>query len=291
MIVRFVDPWYLAGMRTALLLVAIAACSSSSSQKPPSIEEAKPTNTPAMTGPLSEAEFKALHEPPSSPPQHLHGQVIDLAGTKAYLSLPEGKGPFPAIVVIHEWWGLNGNIEHWADRLAGTGWAALAVDLYGGKVATTPDEAMAVMKAVDQEKAKATISAAFDFVSKDARIAATKKVVMGWCFGGGWSLQTALAHPELDGAIIYYGQLETDPAKLGVIKGQLLGVFGNKDKGIPPAKVDEFETALKTAGVKATIYRYDAEHAFANPSNPKYDEKSAGDAWSHVVAFLDGLKT
>jgi carboxymethylenebutenolidase len=114
--------------------------------------------------------------------------------------------------------------------------------------------------------------------------------VIGWCFGGGWSLQTVLAHPDLDGAIIYYGQLETDPAKLGAIKGQVLGVFGNKDKGIPPAKVDEFEAALKTAGVKATIYRYDAEHAFANPSNPKYDEKSAGDAWSHVLAFLDSLK-
>jgi carboxymethylenebutenolidase len=277
-------------MRTALLLIAIAACSSSSPKKPPAIEETQPTNTPAMTGPLSEAEFKALHEPPTSPPQNLKGQVIDLNGTKAYLSLPAGQGPFPAIVVIHEWWGLNGNIEHWSDRLAGAGWAALAVDLYGGKVATTPDEAMAAMKAVDQDKAKATINAAFDYLAKDARIAATKKAVIGWCFGGGWSLQTVLAHPDLDGAIIYYGQLETDPAKLGVIKAQLLGVFGNKDKGIPPAKVDEFETALKTAGVKATIYRYDAEHAFANPSNPKYDEKSASDAWSHVLAFLDSLK-
>jgi carboxymethylenebutenolidase len=243
-----------------------------------------------MTGPLTEAEFKALHEAPTAPPQNLKGQVIDLNGTKAYLSLPPGQGPFPAIVVIHEWWGLNGNIEHWADRLAGTGWAALAVDLYSGKVATTPDEAMAAMKAVDQEKAKATITAAFDFLAKDSRIGAKKKVVMGWCFGGGWSLQTALAHPELDGAIIYYGQLETDPAKLGAIKGQVLGVFGNKDKGIPPPKVDEFEAALKTAGVKAQIYRYDAEHAFANPSNPKYDEKSAADAWSHVLAFLDSLK-
>jgi carboxymethylenebutenolidase len=271
-------------------LIAIAACSSGSSTPPSKTTTAETTNTPAMTGPLSEAEFKALHEPPTAPPQNLKGQVIDLNGTKAYLSLPPGEGPFPAIVVIHEWWGLNGNIEHWADRLAGTGWAALAVDLYSGKVATTPDEAMAAMKAVDQEKAKATITAAFDFLSKDSRVAAKKKVVMGWCFGGGWSLQTALAHPDLDGAIIYYGQLETDPAKLGAIKGQVLGVFGNKDKGIPPPKVDEFEAALKTAGVKAQIYRYDAEHAFANPSNPKYDEKSAADAWSHVLAFLDSLK-
>ena len=277
-------------MRSALLIALVVACSSSSSTPPPNKTTTEQTNTPAMTGPLSEAEFKALHEPPTAPPQNLKGQVIDLNGTKAYLSLPAGQGPFPAIVVIHEWWGLNGNVEHWADRLAGAGWAALAVDLYGGKVATTPDDAMAAMKTVDQEKAKATISAAFEFLAKDTRIAAKKKVVIGWCFGGGWSLQTALAHPELDGAIIYYGQPETDPAKLGVIKGRLLGVFGNKDKGIPPAKVDEFDAALKKAGVKATIYRYDAEHAFANPSNPKYDETSAADAWTHVLAFLDDLK-
>jgi carboxymethylenebutenolidase len=274
-------------MRSVFLIALLAACSSGPAKTATTNET---TNTPAMTGPLSEAEFKALHEPPTAPPQNLNGTVIDLEGTKAYLSLPAGKGPFPAIVVIHEWWGLNGNIKHWADRLAGAGWAALAVDLYSGKVATTSDEAMSAMKSVDEAKAKATIGAAFEFLAKDSRIAATKTAVIGWCFGGGWSLQTALAHPELDGAIMYYGQPETDPAKLAAIKAQVLGVFANKDKGIPPAKVDELEAALKKAGVNATIYRYDAEHAFANPSNPKYDEKSAADAWSHVLAFLDELK-
>lgn len=277
-------------MRTAVLL-ALVACSSSSPAPKPVTAPTPTENKPAETGGLSEAEFKALHTPPApGAAPVLHGQTIDLNGTKAYLSLPEGKGPFPAIIVIHEWWGLNENIEHWSDRLAKTGWAALAVDLYSGTVAKTPDEAMAAMKKVDPAKASATISAAIDFVSKDPRIAAPTRAVIGWCFGGGWSLQTALAHPELDGAIIYYGQLETDPAKLGVIKGKLLGVFGNKDKGIPPAKVDEFEAALKKAGVRETIYRYDAEHAFANPSNPKYDENASADAWSHVLAFLDDLK-
>ena len=277
-------------MRIAVLL-ALVACSSKSPAPATTTPAPVTENKPAETGGLSEEEFKALHTPPA-PGQApvLHGETIDLAGTKAYLSLPEGKGPFPAIIVIHEWWGLNENIEHWADRLAKTGWAALAVDLYGGTVAKTPDEAMAAMKTVDPAKASATIDAAIDFVSKDPRIAAPKRAVIGWCFGGGWSLQTALDHPELDGAIIYYGQLETDPAKLAAIKAQLLGVFGNEDKGIPPAKVNEFEAALKKAGVRETIYRYDAEHAFANPSNPKYDEKASADAWSHVVAFLDNLK-
>src|SRR5512146_1834661 len=108
-------------MRTALLLLAIAACSSSETKKPQTEHATTTPNVPASTGPLSEAEFKAMHEPPTSPPKNLKGQVIDLDGTKAYLSLPEGTGPFPAIIVIHEWWGLNGNIEHWSDRIAGTG--------------------------------------------------------------------------------------------------------------------------------------------------------------------------
>jgi len=246
---------------------------------------------PASTGPLTEEQFKALHAPPTENKAPLHGKQIDLNGTKAYLSMPEGKGPFPGIVVIHEWWGLNENIEHWADRLATAGYAALAVDLYGGVVAETPDDAMKAVKAVDKDKALGVIKNAFDFLASDSRIMATKRAVIGWCFGGGYSLQAALTIPQLDGAIIYYGQLETDPQKLATIKAKLLGIFGNRDKGIPPEKVAEFDAALKKANVRHEIFQYDAEHAFANPSNPKYDEKSAADAWTHVLAFLDSLKS
>ncbi len=272
-------------MRTLLLLLLAAACSSSK----PAPTKPEPVR-PSSTGALTEAEFKALHAPPTAGPEKLDGQDIDLKGTKAYLSLPKGEGPFPAIVVIHEWWGLNSNVKHWADRLASAGWAALAVDLYSGVVATDRDTAMAAMKGVDDTKAAATIRTGIDFLAADPRIKASKKAVIGWCFGGGWSLQTALANPDLDGAIIYYGQLETDPAKLGAIKARVLGIFGTKDKGIPPEKVAAFKTALDQAGVKEEIHSYDAEHAFANPSNPIYDEKSAADAWSHVLAFLDALR-
>jgi carboxymethylenebutenolidase len=261
-------------------VLALTACSSHKTT----------SHRPSDTGAVSEEEFKAMHAPPTQNTHPLHGEALEVAGAKAYLSLPPGPGPHPGIVVIHEWWGLNENIEHWADRLASLGWAALAVDLYGGVVATKPEDAMAAMKQVDDAKAQATLSAAIDFLAKDPRIAAPKRAVIGWCFGGGWSLQTALAHPELDGAIIYYGQLETDPGKLGVIKGRVLGIFGDRDKGIPPEEVDKFQAALAQAGVRAEIHRYPAEHAFANPSNPHYDEKSAAGAWSHVVAFLDSLK-
>jgi carboxymethylenebutenolidase len=279
-------------MRIALLTLLIA-CSSSSPKPPPAPAPSPetPTSSPSSTGPLSEAEFKALHELPGKEPGPRKGQRVTLAdGSQAYLSLPAGDGPHPGIVVIHEWWGLNGHVEAWADRLATAGWAALAVDLYGGVVATDRDTAMKAMKSVDNAKGMATIRAALDYLTTDAKIQAPVQAVIGWCFGGAWSLQTAIHQADVDGAIIYYGRLETDPEKLKPIKARLLGVFGTKDEGIPMAEVDKFEAALKTAGVTATIHRYEADHAFANPSNPKYDEANAGDAWSKVVAFLESLR-
>ena len=278
------DQWHDAAVRFFLTFVLIA-CSHST---PPSPAE---SHKPSDTGAVTEEQFKAMHAAPTPGPTDLHGEELTVGGAKAYLSLPAGKGPFPGIVVIHEWWGLNPNIKHWSDRLASAGWAALAVDLYGGTVVTTPDAAMTAMKGVDETRARSIISAGIDFLAKDPRIAAPKRVVIGWCFGGGWSLQTALAHPELDGAIIYYGMLETDPAKLSAIKGRVLGMFGNQDQGIPPAEVDKFEAALKQAGVRAEIHRYDAPHAFANPSNPHYNQEASADAWSHVLAFLASIKS
>jgi carboxymethylenebutenolidase len=277
-------------MRHALLLSLVVACSSSSST-PAKPTPPTPTTDPASTGPLTEAQFKALHElPPESAPAP-KGEMIDLAGGKHYLALPAGPGPHPGIIVIHEFWGLNGHMKHWADRLAGAGYAALALDLYKGTVAADRDGAMAAMKAVVATEAMTTIRGGLDFLTNDARIKAPVQAVIGWCFGGAWSLQTAMAQPDVDAAIIYYGRLETDPAKLGTIKARVLGVFGTRDAGIPNAEVDKFEAALQQAGVKATIHRYDADHAFANPSNvAKYDEKNASDAWAKVLAFLDEVR-
>jgi carboxymethylenebutenolidase len=273
------------------ILVIAAACSSGGPDKPTTPTPPAPpvTVSPSSTGGLTEDQFKALHQLAEAD-QHGKGEWITVGGAKAYLSLPPGaKGPLPAIVVIHEWWGLNRNIELWTDRIAGLGWAALAVDLYGGKVAKTPDEAMAAMKGVDDAAAAKVIDAAFDFLAHDPRVAARKKAVIGWCFGGGWSLQASLAHPDLDGTIIYYGMLDPDPAHLARIHGKVLGIFGNQDAHITPAVVDAFEKGLAAAHVAAEIHRYDAPHAFANPSNPAYDQTSAADAWDHVQAFLKAI--
>jgi carboxymethylenebutenolidase len=278
-------------MRTLLLPLALIACSSSKPADKPkwgASADAGVAERIAGTGALSEAEFKALHELRTDQPPALQGQLIQVGGARAYLSLPRGAtAPTPGIVVIHEWWGLNQHIQHWADRLAGLGYAALAVDLYGGTVATTPDEAMAAMKAVDEGNARRILAAAVDFLAADSRVQAPRRGVIGWCFGGGWSLQTAIDHPQLDAAVIYYGRPETDAARLGRIEAKVLGVFARQDKGIANEAVDKLEQDLKKAGVAVEIHRYDADHAFANPSSPRYQEAAAEAAWKEVVDFLD----
>lgn len=277
--------------RALLACLALACAPASKTTTAPASTSPPAPHITATTGPLTEAEFKALHELPGDAPGKRAGATITLpGGSTAYLSLPPGPGPHPGIVVIHEWWGLNGHIERWADRLASAGWAALAVDLYDGKVATDRDAAMAAVKAVDPTKALAVIGDGLAFLARDPRVQARARAVIGWCFGGGYALQAAEAFPELDGAIMYYGGFEPDPAKLKSIHARLLGVFGNRDRGIPPAEVDKLEAALAQAGVRAEIRRYDADHAFANPSNPKYDAANAEDAWTHVLALLDELR-
>ncbi|MGH7858796.1 MAG: dienelactone hydrolase family protein [Candidatus Binatia bacterium] len=273
-----------------LTFALLAACGAKKSPPPAVTDE--PAAPPSVderiagTGPLSEAEFKAMHELRDDAPPAAKGETIDLAGTKAYLSLPEGKTPpVAAVVVIHEWWGLNDHIKHWADRLASLGIAALAVDLYGGVVATDPDSAMKTMKAVKEADARKVLAAAVDFLGKDARVQASRRGVIGWCFGGAWSLETAIDQP-VDAAVVYYGHVDTDPARLAKVKAEILGIFAKNDKGIPPEHVDRFEKALGEAKVRATIKRYDADHAFGNPSSPRYDHEDAAAAWEEVVAFF-----
>ncbi len=280
--------------RATILCVSLMfACRPATGTTPQGTQTNTPTTEPAPVATaqpfgVSEEEFKQMHELPAGDAPAAKGIEIELAGGRAYLSLPEhAKAPLPAVVVIHEWWGLDAHIKHWTDRLAADGYAALAVDLYGGKVATDRDQAMALMKTVDEAAARKTLTAAHAFLRDDPRVGARKRGVIGWCFGGGWSLQQAIMQPDLDAAVIYYGRLVTDPAPLQQIHAQLLGVFGNKDGGIPPAAVDEFVAALKQAGKSIELHQYDAEHAFANPSNPKYDAKASADAWAHVRAFFE----
>ncbi len=206
---------------------------------------------------------------------------------KGYLAMPEDAGKqTPGLIVIHEWWGLNDNIRMMARRLAGEGYKALAVDLYHGKVAESSDKAGKLARSVEEEPALDNLSQAYAYlVDKQG---ASGVGTIGWCFGGGWSLQTALAMPEkVDATVIYYGRLETDPSKLKKLEMPVLGFFGSEDSGIPPSTVKSFENALNEAGVENDIYIYEgANHAFANPSGSRYEKEAAEDAWNKTTAFF-----
>lgn len=257
------------------------------SRPAPEPAESPPPEPSELTGAVSEAEFVRLHELTGDAAPAPQGEPIQIAGDRAYLSLPKGKQPpLPALVVIHEWWGLNPHIMHWADRLAAEGYAAVAVDLYGGKVASEPAQAMKLMKGVDPEKARQRLLAAYEFLEDDARVKASRRGSIGWCFGGKWSLELALAAPELDAAVVYYGHVTTDPKRLEALNAPLLAVFGNQDESIPPATVDAFERALHEVDAQAKVLRYDAPHAFANPSSARYVNDAAGDAYVQVRRFL-----
>lgn len=197
--------------------------------------------------------------------------------------------PLPAIIVIHEWWGLNDGVRSMADRLAGLGYIVLAVDLYGGKIAATPADARKMMLDVveNPEDARENIRQAYQFLEETA--GAPSIGSLGWCFGGGWSLNTALLFPdELDATVIYYGQVTDDEAKLEPMNVPILGIFGAKDKGIPVASVRRFEHALKNLSKDYEIEVYPGVgHAFANPSGNNYNAEAADKAWQRTVAFLN----
>jgi carboxymethylenebutenolidase len=268
-------------LAATLALLSLAVCSTPQDPQPRGLGASR------VSGSVSEEEFKRMHELRKDAPPKLEGTMIELAGTKAYLTLPKTpRANSAGMVVVHEWWGLNDNVKHWADRLAAEGYSAIAVDLYSGVVATTSDDAMAAMKKVEREKAVEVMKAAERFLRTDERTKAKKVGSVGWCFGGGMSLALALNSDTLDAAVMYYGQPETDPKALAALKAPLLGIFGSKDKSITPTNVGSFVQALVTAGKEHTVMSFYAEHAFANPSNPRYDEKSASVAWDNVRAFL-----
>jgi carboxymethylenebutenolidase len=204
------------------------------------------------------------------------------------LYTPAGKGPFPALIVIHEWWGLNDWVKEQASKLADEGYASLAIDLYRGKVATTPDMAHEIMRGVPEDRAKRDLHAAFEFLASQPNVKKDRIGSIGWCMGGGYSLDVALQEPTLAADVINYGHLATDPEALKKINAPVLGLFGAQDRGITPDDVHKFEQALKQLGKKVEIKIYDdAGHAFENPNNKDgYRPADAADAWKRTIDFL-----
>ncbi len=207
----------------------------------------------------------------------------------AFLARPDGPGPHPALILIHEWWGLNEQIKGEARKFAEQGFVALAPDLFRGGVTGDPSVAHELMRGMPQDRAVRDLKAAFGFLSARGDVKKGKIASIGWCMGGGLSLQLAVNEPQLAAVVVYYGSMPTDPAAIEKIKASLLGNFGAEDRGINVDAVRTFEKALKAAGKPADIKIYPgAGHAFQNSNNKLgYHQTAAEDAWKRTLAFLN----
>jgi carboxymethylenebutenolidase len=206
-----------------------------------------------------------------------------------YLVLPESGGKHPALLVIHEWWGLNDWVKEQARRLAEQGYVALAVDLYRGQVAYDPSLAHELMRGMPQDRAVRDLKAAFDYLAARQDVNKEKIGSVGWCMGGGFSLLLAVDEPRLAACVLNYGSMPTDSADIQKIHAPVLGNFGADDRGIPPSAVEAFERAMKGANKSVDVKVYPgAGHAFENPNNKLgYREVAAEDAWKRTLTFLD----
>jgi carboxymethylenebutenolidase len=205
------------------------------------------------------------------------------------LVTPDGKGPFPATVVIQEWWGLNDWVKDQARALAKEGYVALAVDLYRGKVATTQEDAHQLMMGTPPDRALRDLQGAFAWLQSRPDVKKDRVGAIGWCMGGRYSLQLATVEPALAAAVAYYGAPPTDTAAIAAIQAPVLGSFGAEDKGPTPDQALAFEQAMRKAGKTIDVKVYPgAGHAFANVNNPwgGYRKEAAEDAWARTIAFL-----
>jgi carboxymethylenebutenolidase len=208
-----------------------------------------------------------------------------------YLALPSSPGRHPALVVIQEWWGLNDWVKEQAREFAQQGFVALAPDLYHGEVATDPQRARELMSSMPKDRAVRDLEAAFAYLVARADVNSKKIGSIGWCMGGGFSLQLALHEPRLAACVVNYGRLVTDADSIQKIRAPVLGNFGAEDRGIPPSAVHAFDKAMKAAGkpFDAKIYE-GAGHAFENPNNKGgYRPEAARDAKARTLAFFDRI--
>lgn len=246
----------------------------------------------SMRGGMAMNDMPPTNNNDTTVPASLERSDVNYYGNATgYLVQPEGQATnLPAVVVIHEWWGLNQHIKDAADQLAAEGYVVLAADLYSSEVATVPDRARELSSSVRNNPVEAmdNLNAAVEHLASLPNVNSSRIAALGWCFGGGQSMQLALnTERPLSATVIYYGNLVTNQTQLAEIQWPVLGIFGSEDQSIPVDTVNQFKAALNASNVTNEIYIYEGVgHAFANPSGNNYAPEETADAWEKTLAFL-----
>lgn len=275
-------------LRTLLVLTVctLQACSSDTSDS-----SAKYTEQVAQAhaGDTPRSNVTPVSDVNSLSTSQVDYATIDGKTISGYLARPaDAPANIPGILLIHEWWGLNDNIKRTAEILAAEGYAALAVDLYGGRTAENADSAKQLMQEAMAHGAASeeNLRQAYGYLNRQG---SARVGVIGWCFGGGVALRTALNMAEKINALaIYYGPLVLDRKALASLRMPVLGIFAAQDQTIPVKDVNQFASTLKALNKDLDIRIYpDVEHAFANPSGEHYAPKPAADAWEATLTFFN----
>jgi carboxymethylenebutenolidase len=273
----------------SLLLPAVTLNPVLSAQGPPS----STTNATVLSGDPSIQNGLQLQNKSVEYTEGSLGYLVYPNSTdKNTTSITGQQQKLPAVIMIHEWWGVNDNIKEMADELASEGYVVLAADLYNGEVATDPNRARELSSSVREnpQQAITNLQSAVQYLASLPNVNGSRIASLGWCFGGGQSLQLALnseQHP-LAATVIYYGNLVNDTNELSKIKWPVLGIFGDQDNSIPVDSVRAFGRGLNETGVTNEIYIYPGVgHAFANPSGDNYAPQETTDAWQKTLTFLD----
>ena len=259
----------------AILALCFTACQSDKGKKD-------------MSDFADDKEFQEAHETPGEADADNSGKVIEFSTpdgntAKAY-ALKSNKESKDYLFVIHEWWGLNDHIKEEAERFYNEldSVNVLAIDLYDGNVATDQDQAGEYMKAVKEERAEAIVKGALAYAGADAEIS-----TVGWCFGGGWSLKASLlAGEQAEACVMYYGMPVQTPSEIAPLQAPVMFILARQDEWITPQVAKDFKTLMLENDKTLQLYSFDADHAFANPSSPRYVEQAATGANNATMQFL-----
>ena len=289
-------PFWMRGLLSALLATRFGLAGACAAGEAPSDEATEETPAPS-------AELRIAHEPttddelpaallgtaPALQGQALHYLPEDTA-TTGYLALPDGDGPHPAVILVHEWDGLKDRVRQVADALAAEGYVALAADLFQGRTGSNPDENRVLTREaranMDQVVTNLNVAAAY---LRDRADTSGKVAVMGWCFGGGIALSYGLDGDTHEGTAMFYGQLVQDPEILQRITHEVYGTFAAEDAGIPPQDVEQFVEALRTANIENDVHIYDeVNHGFwlFVDQEPDTRTEPALNAWQRLKSYL-----